>query len=991
MRLPISHRSTKVAVRISALVALTVTAAWAIVSLHASVVVLHSNVLRPGPPLESAPQEEGTRRDAISADAVEPARLCRGRFRSAPPRAVVHFHIPRSAGSALEQKLLQPLATRRGYRVFHHNDRAEHVFSQVPEADLAHLDLLTGRQHWGMHALLRDGAGYVTVMRDPVQRVLSLYRYVRGSPQHHRHTRAINMTLGEFTVWAADETANWVTRALCAPRDERVPGWTIAVVAACRKNATFAVERAKAHLARDFAVVGLHEHYTASVALVKRCLGVTDREVGADATAVYGESQGKVTRSTAADIATIRAANSMDMEVYRFAVELFERHRAQLQHAHTAAALVERGRTLRLPTFPMLRVAHSPGFHVQCDVTMSQLIASATTVVGDPRARDLRGAGVVMGPDVSDARLRVTGTARKGKNGAILGATGFAINRGAHEYRITRVEWRLEYERAPLRADEAVESDVCLVVLDDRLVNSVSSGEEIVCVHEHYVGGATPDTAEENGATVWTFGEGGLPLRPGFRVEVGSVSSVWAPGGGSLIMPDEVELRAPAGEADRFGLGIAFNITLVRSDTLASADALTSVRSPLRDRVRTGFPGFASPATVYKNVGSTPVALDSLAVFLSVLTPAHPLEAHVIEIEIDHETVRSFCAPPHQARKRSESSSTLVPLRGLELAPGSSISATHLHLGTATINIDIALYIVSDARPGALLPTDVSVLPGRVDINADSYPDLVDVDQAGDVWTDLTRGDQNGAHDTQHSLIFGTTLPAVMLETMRPEAWTLPGETSSSSSYLHFESELGCLNFEMRRKPGLANFGLDLRYCNESLVPRPAHECAASDCVRKNAEGGAVANKVPRDVAYADMDGDGFLDRVRADQSANGDVRFLIARGGVQGLEREHLWFVSTCCRASDDDREGSPTFVEASRIITKRPRGTNASVALLDLGYCRALMQRRVRRLGNEQHTEEHSSPAEIAARVLQPWCAASLEIDWAWLHFQFGVSPSG
>ena len=116
---------------------------------------------------------------------------------------------------------------------------------------------------------------------------------------------------------------------------------------------------------------------------------------------------------------------------------------------------------------------------------------------------------------------------------------------------------------------------MCLVVLDDQLVNSVSSGEEIVCVHEHYVGGATPDTAEENSATVWTFGEGGLPLRPGFRVEVGSVSSVWAPGGGSLIMPDEVELRAPAGEADRFGLGIAFNITPC---------ALIRLRQPMRSR-----------------------------------------------------------------------------------------------------------------------------------------------------------------------------------------------------------------------------------------------------------------------------------------------------------------------------------------------------------------------------------------------------------------------
>ena len=78
----------------------------------------------------------------------------------------------------------------------------------------------------------------ITHQVQPLQRraLLSLVRrrsYARFRVNHHRHERALNMTLAEFATWAEEETSNFVTRALCSPRDSNVPGWSAATSAAC--------------------------------------------------------------------------------------------------------------------------------------------------------------------------------------------------------------------------------------------------------------------------------------------------------------------------------------------------------------------------------------------------------------------------------------------------------------------------------------------------------------------------------------------------------------------------------------------------------------------------------------------------------------------------------------------------------------------------------------------------------------------------------------
>ena len=546
--------------------------------------------------------------------------------------------------------------------------------------------------------------------------------------------------------------------------------------------------------------------------------------------------------------------------------------------------------------FPRLRVTLVEPSAPDCFIDMADLTAAPneTAAVSPPWAalpsRDMLGAGAVMGPDVTEAVVRISGVARKGAKGPIMSAKGFAINRGLHEYRIVSVQWRLEYELAPLLLRERVESDICLVVLDDNLANSVSSGEEIVCVHEHFVCGVQTSrlTSYAKGKgkgrkqTVWEFGDGGLQLARGFRVEVGSVSSVWSPEGrGGIVSPPTVAARR-AGHRDPLGLAIKFKLTLVRADVVAprgvapdaeeedrSAAAIpptqpvTSVRSSIHNRGREIFPGFT-------NIGDAPVSLRALGVFVSVLKPGHPLEAHVIKIEVDGQVVRSFCAPPHDPMATSHSSSALVPLHGLSLAPGSVVTASHMSLGTATIALDVALYLISTARPGALAPRDLLVLPTR--------------------------------------------------------------DCSAVNS--------------------------------------------GRSCVERRADDASV-NVVSRDHAYADMDGDGHLDRVRAVDHANGDVSFMLARGGAWGLESERLWFVSTCCRGGGD---GVKRFINSSHIITRQPPGSNASVALLSLDYCRAAIHNRAHGLAKLGHGMK-----EIVNQM-HPWCFAfkSSKREF-WRHLEF------
>ena len=188
-----------------------------------------------------------------------------------------------------------------------------------------------------------EEVGYITFLREPVDRVLShYYRHFHrrdparagrvkvrrdGKPQKSR-TDSLEQAMVEMRI---PQLNNLMTRFLCDdPSPESLPAR--------------AVEEAKENL-REFAFVGITERFDESMALLSRKFGLDaapyeDRHVNASRPSAEGVSDD--------ERALIVEHNTMDIELYGLGVELFEQalaetpgeldaHVAQLRELSAAA------------------------------------------------------------------------------------------------------------------------------------------------------------------------------------------------------------------------------------------------------------------------------------------------------------------------------------------------------------------------------------------------------------------------------------------------------------------------------------------------------------------------------------------------------------------------------------------------------------------------------------------------------------------------------
>lgn len=94
-----------------------------------------------------------------------------------PP--LVFLHLPKTAGTTFNRILLRHVASDRVHAFRGEDLPAQwEAFRRLPEDRRHAVDLLRGHQRFGMHEHLRPGARYLTIVRDPVDRIVSHYRYV---------------------------------------------------------------------------------------------------------------------------------------------------------------------------------------------------------------------------------------------------------------------------------------------------------------------------------------------------------------------------------------------------------------------------------------------------------------------------------------------------------------------------------------------------------------------------------------------------------------------------------------------------------------------------------------------------------------------------------------------------------------------------------------------------------------------------------------------
>jgi hypothetical protein len=169
---------------------------------------------------------------------------------------VFFLHIPKCGGTTLVEEVIRRQFSPSALLLFYGRQTEELIarLSGMSRRERARLRCVAGHFAFGVHRFLDvPRSTYITLLRDPVKRVISHYAYVRRTPGHYLHRTVVGagLSLREYVERDLSlELENGQTRLLAGIT------W-----GAGRERPSALLEQAKANLASHFSVVGVIERY----------------------------------------------------------------------------------------------------------------------------------------------------------------------------------------------------------------------------------------------------------------------------------------------------------------------------------------------------------------------------------------------------------------------------------------------------------------------------------------------------------------------------------------------------------------------------------------------------------------------------------------------------------------------------------------------------------------------------------------------------------
>lgn len=246
---------------------------------------------------------------------------------------VIFLHVPKTGGTTLQEVLVRNTPAGRLHHLHNNRLRRDDAAMAAAAADLWGVHLpgdppqrrrparpaLVGH-HQIDHALYQlPGRPFVniTLLRHPVERVISHYHFLLDSPNHGGHAKVADLTLSEYVERdVTKESSNGQARRL-----------GLGTGARRGDVADDELRRAATTNLRDrFSFFGVTERYDAFLVACSRVLGwenifYTRRKVGVSR---------RRSPVDAATIALIEERNRVDLELYEFAKQLLERRLDEL-------------------------------------------------------------------------------------------------------------------------------------------------------------------------------------------------------------------------------------------------------------------------------------------------------------------------------------------------------------------------------------------------------------------------------------------------------------------------------------------------------------------------------------------------------------------------------------------------------------------------------------------------------------------------------------
>ncbi len=222
-------------------------------------------------------------------------------------QALIFLHIPKTAGTTLNRIIEWQYNPLSIFTIDPHQIRATaERFKTFSEQRRRRLRVVRGHVLFGIHEFLPQGATYITMLREPVARLLSSFHFIQRRPLHplHRKLKEKGVGVEEF-IRLTLSRQNLQCRLIAGVKGD----------VTCDERT---LEIAKEHLVKSFSVVGICERFEESLVLVAKTF---DWDIPFYENRKVSKTRPKVESGT---IEMIREHNRLDLDLYEFGEKLFE-------------------------------------------------------------------------------------------------------------------------------------------------------------------------------------------------------------------------------------------------------------------------------------------------------------------------------------------------------------------------------------------------------------------------------------------------------------------------------------------------------------------------------------------------------------------------------------------------------------------------------------------------------------------------------------------
>lgn len=175
---------------------------------------------------------------------------------------IIFLHIPKTGGRSLQNILLRKYSSDEVITDAH---TKLNEISEWPDDRKRQIRYLQGHFVYGAHKILPQECRYITTLRDPIDRVISHYYFLKRSPSHPLHDTIVQQNLS---------LEDYVTSGIC----DEVSNDQVRLVAGVERTSPVDLDEmlkmAKDNIDNKFLVVGLLENFNETLVLLKRRLGL---------------------------------------------------------------------------------------------------------------------------------------------------------------------------------------------------------------------------------------------------------------------------------------------------------------------------------------------------------------------------------------------------------------------------------------------------------------------------------------------------------------------------------------------------------------------------------------------------------------------------------------------------------------------------------------------------------------------------------------------